>query len=429
VSHTEQQEPVIVSQGTQPPIERPPVEPYTKDKKNEGVERYKDKRYKVVSGLVIALLLIIIAVETVIILEQRRVTQQIEARTEQAYGRFLKQGQSASGKLGSDILLRNVQYCWSQEVCIHTDQLTATAVPVDSDRPIVFDDLTRFIVQVHNGRVRISPRTLQGMFNESVFNYPGSNLRNLTVNIQKAGQENRIKLAGSLKYFLWIPFEMDTNLSVNQTTNTLVISVYKLTVFGFIPATWLIQLKPFNLDKLLTLPENRYLTVHRNLMMVKPFGLFPPPRIDGKMADITVLPSLIQLSFIGNEPRMASSGSSHSILLKGGNAQFGRIQLLDANVVVNDQNPGNDFRFSLLGYLDYLPRSHVKLEPDGSIVLDMPDHGTIPDVGKNIPHPKNDAQLSKKKGISDDATVRGEHPNQPSVWVRAKTKLKQWLKI
>lgn len=420
------QEKAVESQAATKPSIRKPSTGFWK---SDGKTNSNNKRYRIISGILFVLLVLIIAVETFIILEQRRVTQQVEARAAQAYGRFMKEGQPASGSVGSDILLRNVQYCWSREICINTDHLTATAIPINGGSDIVFDDIKSFIIKVHNGQVRISPKTLQGMFNESVFNYPGSNLRNLSVGIQKAGQANRIKLAGSLKYFLWIPFEMDTNLSVNRATNTLVISVYKLTVFGFIPATWLIQLKPFNLDKLLTLPENRYLTVRHNLMMVKPFGLFPPPRIDGAMGSITVLPKLIQLSFIGNEPDITSNASVNSITLKGGNAQFGRIRLLHANVEVNDLNPNNAFRFSLLDYLDYLPRSQVKLQKDGSVVLSMPDHGAMPDLGRNVLHPGNDARLQHEKGISKDATTRGEHPNTPSFWERTKTKIKGWLKI
>lgn len=58
----------------------------------------------------------------------------------------------------------------------------------------------------------------------------------------------------------------------------------------------------------------------------------------GKMAKLTSLPSLIQLSFVGNEPEVASDSGNHSILLKGGNAQFDRIQLLNAKVAVHGQN-------------------------------------------------------------------------------------------
>lgn len=377
-----------------------------------------DKRYRRITGIVIALLMLIIAFETAVILEQRRVTQQMEFQAQQAFGRFMKQGKAASPSKGANILLHSVQYCWSRETCILTDRLSATAIPLHSGTDVVFDDLKSFILQVHNGTARISPKTLQGMFNESVFNYPGSTLRNLTVTIRKAGQSNRITLAGSLKYFLWIPFEMDTNLKVDQASNTLVISVFKLTVFGFIPATWLIELKPFNLEKLLTLPPNRYLTVHQNLMMVKPFGLFPPPRINGKMSGITVLPSMIQLSFTGKEPAFPDALQNDSILLQGGNTQFGRIRIMNADVKVQDLNSNDVFRFSLLNYLDYLPKSQVKLGSDGSVRLTMPDNNSIPDIGKNILHPNNDPRLQQKAFSA-----------KPSGWERAKAKLKSWLNI
>lgn len=396
------------------PVQPPPTGALGKTADFKG----PDKRYRKISGVVIALLLMIIVFETVIILEQRRVTRQVELQAQQAYGRFMRQGKSASSSKGANILLRNVQYCWSRETCIVTDRLSATAVPLNSGADVVFDDLKSFIVQVHNGMVRISPQTLQGMFNESVFNYPGSTLRNLTVTIREAGKSNRITLAGSLKYFLWIPFEMDTNLKVDPKNNTLVISVYKLTVFGFIPATWLIELKPFNLQKLLTLPPNRYLTVHQNLMMVKPFGLFPPPRINGKMAGITVLPRMIQLSFTGNEPTISGADTNASILVQGGNTQFGRIRIMDADVRVQDRSPINVFRFSLLNYLDYLPLSQVKLGSDGSVSLTMPDNRSIPDIRKNVLRPKNDARLQQKS-----------FSEKPSIWERTKTKVKDWLHI
>jgi hypothetical protein len=50
----------------------------------------KQNRTKLIIGSVITLLLLIIAVETFIILEQKRVNQRIEAQSEEALGKFLK---------------------------------------------------------------------------------------------------------------------------------------------------------------------------------------------------------------------------------------------------------------------------------------------------------------------------------------------------
>lgn len=151
------------------------------------LEKSKRNRSKLIVGSIITLLLIIIAIETFIIMEQKRVNQRIEAHSAEALGKFLKQGKMAATGSGANILFKNVQFCWSKRVCINTNQLTATVQPINGGGTVMFDDLKSFMVNVHNAQVLISPQTLQGMFNESVFNYPGSNLRNLTVGIQKAG--------------------------------------------------------------------------------------------------------------------------------------------------------------------------------------------------------------------------------------------------
>jgi hypothetical protein len=386
---------------------------------------------RLLTGGVIVLLLIISIAEGVIIYQQKRVNEQIEAQSQEALGRFLKQGKTAKeGGIGTNLLLRNVHFCWSRQICVDTRQLTATAYPLDRGNTVVFDDIKSFMMKVHNASVLISPRTLEGMFNESVFNYPGSNLRDLKVTISQGENnkneagDNRIQLNGSLKYFLWIPFEMDTDLKVDRKSNTLVISVKTLKVFGFIPATWLIDFNPFNLQKLLPLPPNKHLTISKNLMMVKPFGLFPPPRLDGQMTDIRVTPRLIQLQFSGTDPAFSNipqAGASNYIYLQGGNAQFGRIRMLDAQAQVLDKNESNYFSFSLLGYLNYLPLSQVQLLDSGGAVLRMPDRVNIPDTHQtNVGH---DGRVSHEQAI-DPQTGK---PHEPSFWERTRAKLKEWF--
>lgn len=381
----------------------------------------RHQRSRLLVGTAIVMLLLVIAAETAIIIAQREANRHIEAQSERALAGFLHQEAIAKGGPGTDLLMRNVRFCWSRQVCILTDRLSATAIPFQSARPVVFDNLLSFMVRVHRATVLISPKTLEGMFNESVFNYPGSTLRNLTVGIRSMDGRQNILLAGSLKYFLWIPFEMETRLSVDRKTNTLVIAVNRLTVFGFIPATWLIDLKPFNLDKLMTLPSNRYLTVRRNLIMVKPFGLFPPPRIDGRMSAISVTPRLIQLQFDGEEPAYRPIiHNGNSIYLQGGSTQFGRLQMIDTRIQVMDADGADSFNFSLLNYLAYMPQSRVALQKDGAVIVNMPDHQRIPDMGWRLLHPRNDQPPAKGKGASS------AKPSE-NLLQKSKRKLKDWF--
>jgi hypothetical protein len=257
-----------------------------------------------------------------------------------------------------------------------------------------------------------------------VFNYPGSNLRDLTVGIEKAGGQNHVKLAGSLKYlFLWIPFEMDTNLSVDRKTNTLVITVNNLQVFGIIPATWLIEFKPFNLQKLLTLPPNKYLIVRDNLMMVKPFGLFPPPRVNGTISGIAVTSNLIRLSFSGKSHSFETlpANAANYIYLEGGNTRFGRLGMNGSEIMVLDRNPKTAFQFSLMNYLSYLPGSDVKIQPNGSVHVVMSDHQALAEHAVPVQPPAPTAsRVAKQKVNSGKAKAE-------NFFDKAKAKTKQIL--
>lgn len=380
-------------------------------------KRLLNKRWDLL--VIFVFLLLVIAAEAAIIVVQSQANKRIEAQSEQALGKFLKSGAVPSGAMGTDLLMQNVRFCWSKQICINTNRLAAKVVPVTEKAEVNFDHLTGFMVQVNHATVQISPQTLQGMFNESVFNYPGSNLRDLRVTTAQAGGATHVKLGGALKYlFLWVPFEMDTNLAVDRKTNTLVIAVNDLEVFGLIPATWLIEFKPFNLEKLLTLPPNKHLIVRQNLMMVKPFGLFPPPRVNGTISNITVTPKRISLSFSGPvkpfQP-MPDASAKNFIYLEGGSTRFGRLGMINSQIQVVDQNPANLFQFSLLNYQDYLPKSTVQLQPNGSVKVTMADHGNLsePALKPQPPAPTPDRVIKDKleTGKEKVNTAKGKVEN------------------
>jgi hypothetical protein len=387
-----------------------------------GLKLPESRQQTLLYSLIILLVLALVA-ETAIILEQKRVNDTIQAQSAQVMDEFLKRATPAQGRKGTDVLLHQVRFCWSSSICINAPSLTATAEPLGKQTLVNFDYPNSFMVRVHNAAVTITPQTLQGMFNESVFNYPGSTLRNLSVNIHSQGGENRVRLAGSLNYLFWIPFEMDTLLSVNRQSNTLVIAVQDLKVFGFLPAKWLIDLQPFNLEKLLKLPPNRHLLVYRNQMMVKPFGLFPPPRIEGTIDSVVVLPRLINLRFTGNSPaynQIPQPGASHYIYLQGGSSRFGKLGMEGTHIQVIDRQPQTLFQFSLQNYLSYLPPSQVQLTPNGGVVVHMPDH--------NLP------ASAPTKPVSQQTGNQANNPGQPDsssdgIFSQVRRKLKDWFGI
>lgn len=334
------------------------------------MDALKGKRlFKTLTFIFIALALI----EAAVIFQQRQVCKEVEAQSAKILNKFLTEDASVkAGTIGVPIRLQNVKFIWSDKVYINSGNMAVKAVPV-SGAVVDFDNLNSFLLNVQQSDVLIRPSVLEGMFNESVFNYPGSKLRDLKVSIVHGDKHNNVKLTGSLDFILWIPFEMLTNLAIDKTTNTLVIDVQDIKVFGFIPANGLIELKPFHLQKLMSLPANRYLTVDQNRMMVKPFGLFPPPRINGTMSDIVVGEQMIRLSFSGNSIDAPRANSANYVYVKGGRSKFGNFQMLNSDILVEDQSPATPFSFSLQHYADMIPRSQVTVKNTDAARVVMPD--------------------------------------------------------
>jgi hypothetical protein len=108
-------------------------------------------------------------------------------------------------------------------------------------------------------------------------------------------------------------------------------------------------------------------------MMLKPFGLFPPPRIDGKMSGVIVDDKEIRLAFAGRPIPAPESSAKNYVYLKGGTSQFGNFRMLNTDILILDQDPADPFVFSLVRYAGMIPRSKIDVHDTKSVRVTMPD--------------------------------------------------------
>ena len=337
-----------------------------------SLERGGRQRWLVIALFV--LMLVVIAAEGFFLYQQSVVSKESKGQSDKLLTAFL-QGDTARVADGASVHVRlqNVRFKWSDRVYIDAGNMAVRAVSVHGNT-VDFDDLESFHLIVQRSVVLIRPDVLAGMFNESIFNYPGSRVRDLHVSIAKDDQNLRmVQLNGRLNVVVWVPFTMYTRLSVDTKTNTLVITLDHLKVLGIIPATKLVRWTPLHLDRLIALPPNRSLLVDGNRLMVKPFGLFPPPRIDGKIASVVVGDDAINIAFAGDAIPAPESSARNYVYLRGGASQFGRFRMSDTDLLILDQDQTNPFVFSLLHYADMLPWSTVVMRDTRSVRITMPD--------------------------------------------------------
>ena len=325
-----------------------------------------------VMGWIAGLLLLVIVVEGFLLFEQRTAIQASEAQSSKLLNKFLE-GDTAevSGASGVAVRLENVRFKWSEKVYIDAGNMAMRAVPLHG-RVVEFDDLESFRLKLQRSSVSIRPEVLEGMFNESVFNYPHSKLRDLKVTLKEDDGQRAVGVKGSVNVGLWLPFEMSARLLVDKATNTLVIDVDDIKVLG-LPATALMKWKPLRMESILTLPPNNSLVVDKNRMMVRPFGLFPPPRVDGTMESVTVGDKDIQLTFAGDPIPAPHAAAKNYVYLKGGISQFGNIRMLDTDILILDKDQSNAFAFSLSRYAAMVPRSQIEVHDTKSARIVMPD--------------------------------------------------------
>ena len=329
-------------------------------------------RARAVSALV-ALLLIVVVAQGFLLSEQRAAAHAAEAHSAKLLTAFLLGDTAQAADAGGvPIRMQNVRFKWSERVFIDTGNMAVRAVSLKGST-VDFDDPESFRLVLQESVVLIPPGVLEGMFNESLFNYPHSKLRNLKVRLKQEDTENTLQVKGSVNVGLWLPFSLTAHLHVDTTTNSLVIDVAHLRLLGIFPATKLIKWKPLHLENLISLPPNKSLAIDGNRMMVKPFGLFPPPRVDGTMSNVTVGDKAVRLAFSGRPIPAPEASAKNYVYLKGGTSQFGQFRMLNTDILILDQEPADLFVFSLVHYADMIPRSEIDVRSTKSVLVTMPD--------------------------------------------------------
>jgi hypothetical protein len=340
----------------------------------------RNRRLVIKTG--IAALLAIVAVESLLLMLQWSTSRRIASQSDKLLATFLAGDtvQTAQSR-GVPMRLQNVRFKWSDKVYIDTPNLAVRAVPLEGTT-VNLEDLSSFLLKVQQSEVILSPEVLEGMLNESVFNYPGSKLSDLKVKIEPGNEEHGgghvLHLNGNVKVGFWIPFKMNARLRVDTQTNTLVMDVEHVKALGILPVGKLIKMEPLQMEHLISLPPNKSMMVRDNEIMIKPFGLFPPPRINGRISSVTVDDKVIRLTFAGDAIPAPESPDKNYVYLKGGSSQFGRFRMLETDILIVDQDPRDLFVFSLKDYQQMIPRSTIVLNELKSARVTMPDYSSAP---------------------------------------------------
>jgi hypothetical protein len=294
-------------------------------------------------------------------------------------------GFRTQSRTGTYMKLSNLHFRLTDEINMQVKELIGEAIPKGKSRIINFDDVNSFGINILSGEAFVRTEIMEYIFNNMVFNYDGSPLKNMKMEFFDDDEDGKkikkLRLSGDMKLVMWIGFEMIGKMYLDREKTLMIIEAERIKSLGNPYTKALLDAVGLNMEKLLPIPSGRGLTMVGNKIIVEPFKIFPPPTISGFISDMRVQNEGLQLFFSSNVkvnfPPLPVRDVKNYLYLYQGDVKFGKLMMVDARLQMVDMTQKNDFDFYLKKYQLPLSVGHSKIMADGSVVAFIPDYRDV----------------------------------------------------
>ena len=273
-----------------------------------------------------------------------------------------------TGKMSAptEIAMRNVSYHVDDQLSLGIRRLHGRIYNVNGGI-VVFDKKNDLALDVAAGEIALTPSALSILLNRYVFAFKGSNLKDLVVR----AEGDHIVQTGTMHKLIDIPFEMTASLSVTDD-GWIRIHPTKLDICN-LDGEKLLRAVGKTMADMLDLNGAKGVKAVGNDLLLDPVLSLPPPKIIGKITAIRVENGeIIQTFGPANEPDPAnlipSYPAKNYMYFRGGTIRFGKLFMVDADLLTVDADESDPFDF----YFDYY---HSQLVAGRHITL--PNYGLV----------------------------------------------------
>ena len=274
--------------------------------------------------------------------------------------------------------LRNVRYHAAPGVVLRVRFLRGTLVRTAQDEPPWFEDPNSFVIAMDTAQVAITPQSLAALLNGYTFDYEGSPLRSLEVEIE----DGELLQRGTLNKLIDLPFTIRATLSPTRD-GRLRIHPTSVKVVG-IPVQRLMDFFGVELDDMMKVRRGRGIEVAGNDFILTPAGLLPPPHIDGRLIAVGIYRDEIRQIF-GSSERPAPLPAMHPpdtaarnyMFFQGSVLRFGKLSMMDTELQIVDGDPDDAFDVYLADLNRQLTAGYSRNQPDFGVVTTMPDYADL----------------------------------------------------
>ena len=272
--------------------------------------------------------------------------------------------------------MRNLDLVVSEGIHLRVRYLVGRSVSQQPDQPVILDDKDSFRIEVETAETFVDYESLSRLMNEYVFAFDEAPVTDLEITQEEdADQRDLVELKGHLATALGTPLEIEGRPEVTPEgevrIRTTDVQAFDIEVEG------LLDLLGLEAEDMIPSLEERGIRIEGDDVVLLLDRLMPPPRIAGRATSVRVLEDglLIQLG----DPRAGGSGTRNDgnyLYYRGGTIRIGKMTMHDADLRIQDQDPGDPFAFSVDQLNEQLEAGYAKLQPGGGLIMHVPDLGT-----------------------------------------------------
>ncbi|TGM60921.1 hypothetical protein [Leptospira adleri] len=275
--------------------------------------------------------------------------------------------------------LKNVKFRLEDRIYFTVKNLTVEAISNRPGSAVNFNDPSSFHLKIFQGETEFEISVLEYLFNENVKSFPDFPLRNLKLSTIEIDGKRKIRILGEYKLVFWVDVEMICDLESVPNGSMLILKSESMSAAGIHGAGDLLSYVGVGLKTLLPIPEDRGLQIVDKSFHIQSFALLPPPRIEGSIREIALLPDRILVRFdsqkIPQLPKLSFlPGIPNQIAMSGGEIRVGSVFLKNTDLLLIDQDPSDLLDFHMQNLLLQLSLGNLNLNAKGELKVFLPDY-------------------------------------------------------
>jgi hypothetical protein len=241
-----------------------------------------------------------------------------------------------------------------------------------TQNPPTFDDINSYEMVIDYARTAVDSESLTNLMNNYVFAAEDAPIKKLAVSIEG----NELVQSGTLKKAVPIPFRMRASIAVTPD-GRLRIHPTSLKAAGFVSKR-VLDFFGLELERVVSTKKTPGVVVDGDDLLLDPKQALPPPRISGTMTKAWMEEGRLAMQF-GSPTAQALeppiSNAANYMYYRGGTLKFGRLTMVDADLLLVDADPRDLFRFDPRKYAEQLVAGYSKTTKTGGLIVHMPDAG------------------------------------------------------